>query len=360
MKIVFLSSSTGWGGLERNLLRYAKWMEEAGKTILIFVVEHSPLHRKTAEIGLPFEFIHRQQRHFPWRAAHQLNSRLNAHEVGALWIRDPRDLPLAALAVSALPCRLIFQQGMQILSPKKKPWHRWRFSQVDHWVTPLEILKTEALRNTPLQPRQLKQIPLALEPKWFERSIGKNEARRKFDISNDVPLVGIFGRLDPLKGQDVLIEALKLTPDWEALVVGSETANQNDDWAQHLRSQAEQMGVNDRIHWKEEMDSLDQAYAACDVYAMCSLSETFGMVTLEALASGIPVIGTNTGGTPELLSNGMFGKLVPPQDSQALAKALKNFKDIPIPSVHDLQDFHKSSAVESWLQLLDEGPLGTS
>jgi glycosyltransferase involved in cell wall biosynthesis len=360
MKLVFLSSSTGWGGLEQNLLRYAQWMQESENTVTLLVVEDSPLHQKASTLGVPLQFIRRQQRHFPWRSAYRLNKRLKSLSAEVLWIRDPRDLPLAALAINMIPCQLIFQQGMQILHPKKSLWHRWRFSKVDHWVTPLQTLETEALRNTTLKPRQMKQIPLALGPEWFGRSIPKNEARQTFKISNDSLLVGLFGRLDPLKGQDILLQALASAQDWEALIVGSNTANKDDDWAQRLRLQAIQLGVNDRIHWQEEMDSLALAYAACDVYAMCSMSETFGMVTLEALASGIPVIGTNSGGTPELLAHGKHGKLIPPSDANALAEALRNHTEIPTPSLQDLKPFHKSSAVESWLQLLDEGPRGTS
>lgn len=352
MKLVFLSSSTGWGGLEQNLLRYAEWMQEAGATVSVLTVSHSPLHQKAQAAGLPLESIVRQNRHLPWRAALHLRSRLKEVNADVLWIRDPRDLPLAALAVYGMPCRLVFQQGMQIDRPKKKPWHRWRFAQIDHWVTPLKVLEVEVLKNTPLKPHQISQIPLALDPQWFAPSKKKADSRKEFDIPSDVKLVGLFGRLDPLKGQDVLFAALEIASDWHAFIIGSNTANEAEDWSERLRKDAEQRGISDRIHWHGQMESLQSAYAACDVYAMCSASETFGMVTLEALASGIPVIGTDAGGTPELLGQGAHGTLIPPRSPDALARALKHHNVIPVPSQNDLVQFHKKAAVESWLKLL--------
>ena len=356
MNLVFLSSSTGWGGLEQNLLRYANWMREAGHAVTIMTVADTPLHHQATALDLPIILMARQKRHLPWRAALKLRKRLKAHHTDFVWMRDPRDLPLVALAVSRLPCRLIFQQGMQIDRPKKKPWHRWRFAQIDHWVTPLEILETEALRNTPLQPHQIARIPLALESHWFEHPVDRSSARKTFGLAADTRVVGCFGRLDPLKGQDLLLKALETAVDWHALIVGDNTANVDQDWGQELRAQAVSRGLEDRIHWHGQMDSLQNAYAACDVYAMCSVSETFGMVTLEALASGLPVIGTNSGGTSELLGHGTHGALIPPGDADALANALYHYHDIPRPSEHDLISFHKSAAVESWLKLLDEPP----
>ena len=355
MNLVFLSSSTGWGGLEQNLLRYARWMLESGHDITIMTVDGTPLHHQAAARHLPITLIHRQQRHLPWRAALKLRKRLIARQTDFIWIRDPRDLPLVSLAVSRLTCRLIFQQGMQIDRPKKKPWHRWRFAKIDHWVTPLKILEAEALQNTPLKPHQIVRIPLALEPEWFELSEEQSVARKKLGIANGIRVVGCFGRLDPLKGQDMLLQALETAVDWHALIIGENTANTEQNWGLELRAQAKSRGLEDRVHWHGQMDSLHTAYAACDVYAMCSVSETFGMVTLEALASGLPVIGTDSGGTSELLGHGNQGALIPSGDSVALAHALQYHQNIPRPSKQDLISYHKSAAVESWLKLLD-GP----
>ena len=85
---------------------------------------------------------------------------------------------------------------------------------------------------------------------------------------------------------------------------------------------------------------------------MCSVSETIGMVTIEALARKVPVVGTNSGGTPELLGHGKHGTLFEPGDYHALARALQSIDTLPVPDdAHALQ-FTKERAVNQWSKTL--------
>ncbi len=355
MRIAFLSSSMGWGGLERNLQRYAHWMQEAGHEIEVNAVPESPLATSVVAANLPLRFIPRQRRYLPVGAASVLKKHLLSNRFDVLWIRDPRDLPLAAWAVRALNCALIFQQGMQIPTPKNAPWHRMRFAAVTRWVSPLNVLREEALRNTPLKEEQTRVISLALEDEWFDKSGDKINSRKEWGLPNRVPIIGLFGRIDPLKGQADLLRALA-EPEanqWHAFIIGQNTpnaagANHQDE----LKDLAVALNVADRVHWRPPNEQLAAAYDCCDAYAMCSASETFGMVTIEALARQIPIIGTNTGGTPELLANGRFGKLYEPGNHRQLAQALNSLENWPMPSPSQLKSFRQSKALEEWQQLL--------
>jgi len=73
--------------------------------------------------------------------------------------------------------------------------------------------------------------------------------------------------------------------------------------------------------WKSQ-EELSELYSQADIFVMPSLTEALGVVFLEAMASGLPVIGTNIGGIPEIIQDGINGLLVPPDDSTALARAL--------------------------------------
>ena len=90
--------------------------------------------------------------------------------------------------------------------------------------------------------------------------------------------------------------------------------NAGQDYRTECQKLAESFGVTDRVHWHPPTEELLSAYDACDAYAMCSTSETFGMVTIEALARSVPVVGTEAGGTPELLGHGTHGTLFKPGD----------------------------------------------
>ena len=89
-----------------------------------------------------------------------------------------------------------------------------------------------------------------------------------------------------------------------------------------LREEAERLGVAQRILWTGSRNDVPQLMAALDVCVVASLKETLSQVVLEAMAAGVAVVATAVGGIPECVVSGETGLLVPPRDSDALARAL--------------------------------------
>ena len=191
MRIAFLSSSTGWGGLERNLIRYAQWMAECGHEVEINCVQGSPLAESASATTLNIRHIPRQHRYFAFAEARRLRRHLKHTQTDIVWIRDPRDLPLCSLAIRNSGADLVFHQGMQISKPKTRPWHRVRYKHVSRWIAPLHHLRDEALANTPLRPEQIEVIPLALEANWFSTPKSP-KARAMWSLPPDAKIVGLF------------------------------------------------------------------------------------------------------------------------------------------------------------------------
>ena len=133
------------------------------------------------------------------------------------------------------------------------------------------------------------------------------------------------------KGHDVLLAALAATADlpWRCVCVGS--LDRDPVFVERLRLEAEAAGVGGRIRFPGVQigEDLAHAYAAADVLVLASRAETYGMVVTEALARGLPVIATAVGGLPEALGQASDGRrpglLVPPEDSVALAAALRDW-----------------------------------
>ena len=192
-----------------------------------------------------------------------------------------------------------------------------------------------------------------MEANWFSTP-KSTEAKAKWNLPAGVKIVGLFGRIDPLKGHDTLIRALAKTDvAWHALIIGENTPNAGHDYRSECVALAESLGVSDRVHWHPPTEALLSAYDACDAYAMCSVSETIGMVTIEALARQVPVVGTNAGGTPELLGHGTHGTLIEPGDDHALARALQSIDSLPIADAVHAQRFTKERAVQQWSETLE-------
>ncbi|MFY1627797.1 glycosyltransferase [Micromonospora sp. WMMD723] len=146
------------------------------------------------------------------------------------------------------------------------------------------------------------------------------------DRDADRPRVLTVGRLVERKGFQTVIRAMALVPDAECVVVGGPPAGllETDPYARRLRALAGTCGVADRVRLvgavpREEMG---RWYRSADVLVAAPWYEPFGLTPLEAMACGVPVVGTAVGGIRDTVVDGVTGDLVPARDPQALGAAL--------------------------------------
>jgi glycosyltransferase involved in cell wall biosynthesis len=148
----------------------------------------------------------------------------------------------------------------------------------------------------------------------------------------DGPLIGTVGRLQPWKAQHLLIDAMpqicSLYPEARLVIVGDALGGFSADYPSQLRDRANRLGVSDHVEFLGHRDDVHRLLAAFDVFVTPSVAEPFGIVTVEAMAAGIPVIGTDSGGTPEILSDGA-GLVIPTGDAQAIARSVTALLDDP-------------------------------
>lgn len=138
--------------------------------------------------------------------------------------------------------------------------------------------------------------------------------------------ITVVGRLSPRKGQDTAVRAVaELTRaghDVELELVGSVFPGY--EWYERaLLDLAAELGVGDRLLLRGFQADVWPFYAGADVVAVPSRLEPFGSVAVEAMAAGRPVVVTDVGGLPEIVTDGVTGTLVPPEDHVALAAALR-------------------------------------
>jgi glycosyltransferase involved in cell wall biosynthesis len=152
-------------------------------------------------------------------------------------------------------------------------------------------------------------------------------ARAALGIPDDRPVVALVGRIDEQKGQDDYVRAASLVraahPDALLLLVGS-TAK--DDVAEPIRDLIRAEGVEDVVRFTGYVDDMPGLYAAIDVLAAPSRSEGFGLMLVEAMAAGVPIVASAAGAIPEVVGDGP-ALLVPPRDPAALATAVNRVLD---------------------------------
>lgn len=129
-----------------------------------------------------------------------------------------------------------------------------------------------------------------------------------------------LGRLSPEKGVELLLESLSLIKEqpWHLEAVGTG----KDDYVSELREKSRSLGISDRISWSGYVSEVWPSIRRADIGVVPTIvPEAFGLSILEFLSQGVPVVSTDTGAQPEILTDGRDGKLCAP-DAANLADAL--------------------------------------
>ena len=168
-----------------------------------------------------------------------------------------------------------------------------------------------------------------VDPALYGQEVNRQAVRLAVGLPSDSPVIGCFGRLTPWKGQAVLIEALGRVPHAHLVLVG-DAVFERGDYKASLLSLVADLGLQERVHFLGHRDDVPQLMRAVDLVAHPSTEfDPCPRVVLEALHSGVPLVATTVGGTPELVEHGVSGLLVPPADAQALAAALRSILEDP-------------------------------
>ena len=139
----------------------------------------------------------------------------------------------------------------------------------------------------------------------------------------DGPVVGYVGRLAPEKGLDVLLRAIGSLPDVTTVLIGDGPDRPR------LERLSRELGVSDRVCMPGWVEDPRPWYPGFDVLALPSRSEALGIAAIEAMLARLPVVASRVGGTPEVVVDGDTGILVPPDDHEALARAIRSLLAAP-------------------------------
>lgn len=318
MKIAFIITSTGWGGLEMNTLKLAKLLSGKGYSITLITQEISTIYSKGKGLFASTILLDRTRKYFDFKSAKTISKSLQNEGIGTLIAFDNKDIDVVAWTKKLFfrKLNLIYQQHMQIGINKKDFLHTYRFNAINYWISPLQYLKNEVSGRTKFPVERVKVIPLGVDiTKFTRRKYSKQEALQSLGISPKAPLIGIIGRISKKKGQLFLVKSLiKLKQkglDIELLIFGSATVNdpESQDYHAELYKTVKQNKLEDVVHFVEYQEDVSVFYNAVDVFVLASHSETYGMVTIEAMLSKLPIIATKSGGTSEILDYGKLGLL---------------------------------------------------
>lgn len=238
----------------------------------------------------------------------------------------PRLAPIVAMMKILAPGirGVVVVHGAEVWAPLSLV-RRLALRSADRVLAPSEDTLSRAIKEQRLTPVKVRKLAWSLGPDFDPREELRAalSPRAKFPSGRVILTVGRWDAKEAYKGVDHLIAAMPALldrfPDVHLIAVGEGTD------LPRLQSLAQRSGCMDHIHFLPFIahDHLPNAYDSCEVFAMPSSGEGFGLVFIEAMARGKPVIGGAHGGTPDVIDDGVDGFLVPHGDVTQLADRLK-------------------------------------
>jgi glycosyltransferase involved in cell wall biosynthesis len=169
-------------------------------------------------------------------------------------------------------------------------------------------------------------VPSGIDPAPFRAVTAHESAQLRRELGLDGclrPLIGVFGRLAPWKGQHVAIEALARLGEAELVIIGAPLFGEFA-YQEELERLIGRLGLSDRVRLLGFRQDIPRLLRATDVVVHTSLApEPFGRVLVEAMLAERPVVAADGGGAREVVEHGVTGYLVPPGDPGGLAAVLR-------------------------------------
>ncbi len=213
--------------------------------------------------------------------------------------------------------------------------------EVDTVVAATPLDRAQMVWNYNAAAERIQVIPCGVDLRRFQAE-DRQAARAQFGLGSADLVLVLVGRMEPLKGMDALIRATAVLserrPEWRerlrAILVGGDAEGRQAQWnAEQRRLEAlrHELGVAEQVRFfgARPQEQLPALFSAADVVTVPSHYESFGMVALEALATGAAVVASNAGGLALTIEDGRSGLLFPVDDHLALAAQIERVLDNP-------------------------------
>jgi glycosyltransferase involved in cell wall biosynthesis len=324
MHYTFFLPSAAFGGLEMQMAIRAADATRHGASSL-FVGIPGPPEQLARSLDVPVEMIRVKRDYIDLAAAYRLGKTMKRAASKVCVVAESKHLSIAVLT-RRLFCpdlAIIFYQQLHAGRKKKDPFHNWVYRNLDGAVVLTQKLKDSLAERTVLPAEKIRVIPYGIDIDAFDPAThDRAETRQRFDLPGDAFIIGLIGRIEEAKGQAVAVEAFAKAgiPDSRLVICG---AVQEEGYRDDLRRRIDELQIQESVTFLPFTTEVPALMNSLDLSLLPSRGETFGLVVIEAMAAGIPVIGTDAEGVPEIIEHKRNGLLVPPGDANALAGAIR-------------------------------------
>ena len=337
LHVLVVMISDAWGGLEQTALRDVRLLLQTGIRVCLLVREGSPIDRTVTNESPHIRRVYcaeKVRNYFDTGLFRQLRQLIDDDGVNLIHLHQ------TSILGSVVPplwqrrhVALVVSRHILNSHNKRDPIHAVLYRRVDYMLVLSHTMRRNLASTFPLPEKKLRIVNLAIDLDRFNPGIVDGSlSREEWNVPKDAFLVGLVGRIDPMKGQDLMIKALaqvrKTYPDVYGVMVGDETPGLEGRYLKELQDGIRQLHLEDHVMLQPARKEVPQVMAALDLFVMPSWSEAFGLVAIEAMAMGVPCI-LGRGGSAEEMALRSGAELVRPQDAYDLARKIILLRNSP-------------------------------
>ena len=252
---------------------------------------------------------------------------IHTHYSKDLWFL----VPALSCGLSHIP--LVLTKHIGTMKPKKDFLHRRLYQRVDAVIGISKLITENVKKTHPIAGERVVCIPNGVDRRVFNPKLGERfRIRKSLGIPEDAVIIGITGRLCWWKGYreflDLADSLLRQRTDVWFLAVGGSTKGEEEE-AKDIHDYARSFDSGSRVLFTGFQENVASYLSAMDMFVYPAYAEAFGLVIIEAMAMGLPVVATNCDGIPEIVVHEETGLLVQARSSHAIIEAVKHLLKHP-------------------------------
>ena len=320
-RIVHSEASLGWGGQEHRVLAELQGFQRRGSEVWLLAPERSTLFKRAEQAGIPVYAQRFDQRLLLPFDVLRIAKWLLDNGIQVVNTHSSRDGWMLTLASRIAHVPLVIRsRHFDVPIPNRSLSRLVYKDWTHHVITTSELIREKLLATFDLPAGDVTTLPTGIDFGRFNPT-GPRAVLPLPPLLAGTPLIGMVSVIRYAKGAQVLAGAARLLRDQglrvHCVIVGEGSSRG------YLEGVIAELGVQDLFTLVGHREDVPEVMRALDVIAIPSFHEAVPQSGLQALACGVPVVASDVGGIPSIIKHGLTGRLVPPQDASALARALR-------------------------------------
>ncbi|HOJ41797.1 MAG TPA: glycosyltransferase family 4 protein [Candidatus Syntrophosphaera thermopropionivorans] len=359
IKVLHIDSEKLWRGGQQQAVYLYEGMQKRGIPCSFVCQPQSKLEQYFQNHNLDYKSIPFSGE-MDLMAGFRLSKFVRKHNYTILICHSAHSLSWGLIAKAFYPALKIIGVRRVDFPLKQNPFSRWKYtnSKVNKIVAVSQKIK-EVLRKDGVSEDKIKVIYSGIDYNKYAQAEEDTNFRKHFNIPPEAILVGTIAAFAGHKDYPTFLNAaalaLKNRPDLYFLAVGK------GELQKSMQELAKELNIADKVIFTGFQQEVEKILKTLDIFVLASKKEGLGTSILEAMSAGIPVIGTASGGIPELIKDGENGLLVPPSNPEKLKDAilkLANSSELRMQLAErgktEAQKFDKEIMVSQYIKLIQE------